>query len=127
MGEHMKQYAAEAYRLLRPGGFVVATSATEESHDPANNFVSFRYLPSNESDPHNHGLRSGDRVVCRNNNGLCMEDYFWSRGDIVSSFQAAGFHEKEVTKTLGNSGDPFDWLDECHVATDYVFVFQKVC
>merc|ERR1712172_351663 len=103
--DHMKQYAAEAYRLLRPGGFIVATSATEESHDPANNFVSFRYLPSNESDPHNRGLHSGDRVVCRNNNGLCLEDYFWSRDDIVSSFQTAGFQEREVTKTFGNSKD----------------------
>jgi SAM-dependent methyltransferase len=123
--DQMRAYAAEAYRMLRPGGIVVATSATEESHDPSNKFVSFRYFASAEADPHNKQLRSGDRVVCRNNSGLCMEDYYWSRPDIVSTFALVGFRECEVSRTLGSPADPFEWQDEMRVATDYVFVFRK--
>lgn len=118
-------YAAEAYRLLRPGGYVVAVSATEESHDPANEFLSFRYIIMDPADPHNCRLKSGDKVVNRNNCGLCMDDYYWTRDDIVDSFQTHGFLLSEMCKTLGVENSPFEWRDEMRVATDYVFVFQK--
>lgn len=121
----MSAYAGEAFRMLRGGGIAVAVSATEESHDPANEFLSFRYLPVDPADPHNRQLRSGDRVVCRNNCGLCMEDFFWARQDIVAAFEAAGFQTLEVVRTLGAAGEPFEWRDELRVATDYVFTFRK--
>jgi len=123
--EAMQAYAREAHRMLRGGGIVVAVSATEESHDPANEFLSFRYLPSSASDPHNKCLRSGDRVTCENRCGLHMEDFFWTRVDMVTAFESAGFLTAEVTPTLGAADDPFEWRAELRVASDYVMVFQK--
>jgi len=123
--EAMSAYAHEACRMARDGGIVVAVSATEESHDPANDFLSFRYLASNPADPHNHSLQSGDRVQCQNVGGLVMEDFYWSRNDIQSVFEGTGLRTLSVTRTLGSRTDPFAWRAELQVASDYVFVFQK--
>merc|ERR1712032_77731 len=120
--EAMSAYAHEACRMARPGGIVVAVSATEESHDPANNFLSFRYLASNPADPRNHQLQSGDRVQCQNACGLVMEDFFWSRDDIQAVFEKAGLRTLSVTRTLGLTTDRFTWRAELQVASDYVFV-----
>mmetsp|Transcript_25589 Transcript_25589/g.53056 ORF Transcript_25589/g.53056 Transcript_25589/m.53056 type:complete len:306 (+) Transcript_25589:2-919(+) len=121
----MRAYAREAFRMLRSGGIAVAVSATEESRDPANKFLSFRYLPSDPADPRNQRLRSGDRVLCRNNCGLVMQDFFWTLDDIQTAFEAAGFLTLGVTRTTGAADDPFEWGAELRVASDYVVVFKK--
>jgi len=122
----MRGYASEAFRVLRPGGLVVVTAATEESRDPANEYISFSYLPTNPStDPHNRHLKSGDPVVVRTRTGLELEDFVWTRLDYESTFTGAGLELLEVTRTWGHQTDPFVWKDELRVPSDYVFVFRK--
>jgi len=122
----MRVYASEAFRVLRPGGFAVVTGATEESRDPANEYVSFSYLATNpEVDPHNQHLKSGDPVVVRSRQGLTIEDFVWTRQDYENAFTHAGFEVLEVTRTWGHQTDPFEWRDELRVPSDYVLVFRK--
>jgi len=122
----MRAYAAEAFRILRPGGLAVVTGATEESRDPANEYVSFSYLPTNpDTDPHNQHLKSGDPVVVLSRQGLALEDFVWTRQDYENTFTSEGFKVIEVTRTWGEQTDPFEWRDELRVPSDYVLVFQK--
>jgi len=122
----MRAYASEAFRVLRPGGLMVVTASTEESRDPANDYVSFSYLPTNvDTDPHNKNLKSGDPVVVQTSDGFAIEDFAWSRLDYENSFTSSGFKVLDVTRTWGDEADPFEWKAELLVPSDYVFVFQK--
>jgi len=122
----MRAYASEAFRILRPGGLALVTAATDESRDPANDYVSFSYLPTNpDTDPHNQHLKPGDPVLVQNRQGLVMKDFAWSRLEYENAFTSSGFKVLEVTRTLGDLSDPFEWKDELRVPSDYVFVFEK--
>jgi len=122
----MRAYASEAFRVLRPGGLAVVTGATEESRDPANEYVSFSYLPTNPiTDPHNKHLKSGDPVVVLSRTGLAIEDFVWTRLDYENAFTSAGFNVLEITRTWGDQTDPFEWKDELRVPSDYVMVLKK--
>jgi len=122
----MRDYAAEAFRVLKPGGLVVMTSATEDSHDPENKYVSFSYLPTNpEKDPRNKHLKSGDTVEVQTRQGLTIKDVYWSRKDYEYAFTSCGFQVLEVTRTWGDKSDPFEWDCEVRVPSDYVIVLRK--
>jgi len=122
----MRAYASEAFRVLRRGGLAVVTAATEDSRDPANQYLSFSYLSDNpKTYPHNEHLKSGDPIVVRLRQGLEIEDFVWTRSDYENAFTSAGFNVLEVTRTWGHKTDPFEWKDELRVPTDYVFVFGK--
>ena len=117
----LRQYLDEAYRVLRPGGRIVATTGSEELHNPARNWAEF-----DSKFPENNDRFSGKKVkVHVKEMDVTFDDFFWTTEDYFESFTAAGFEKFEHFPTLGMEEDHINWQDELTHSPFVIFTSYK--
>ncbi len=114
--ESMEEMAAtcrELYRVLKPGGRLLAITANPEAFGA--NFVSYKYqVPQN-------GLQPGDTVTCmiKGDEGyFAVDDVYWPVNVMQGALQQTGF-DVQITDAPRATGE--GWGDEIQVAPDLIF------
>ncbi len=111
----------EIYRLLKPFGFFMLVTASEDFFNTRNNWITY-----NHKYPENENLKSGSQtkfdMIGAN---LTLRDYYWTDNDIVELAMQASFSVAEIHKPLGEKKDNIAWLSESEVPPFSIYMLQK--
>lgn len=109
----------EIMRVLKPGGFY--TFLTNSEYLYSKNWLSNSTTYSKDKKFYN-----GEKVeIYSKNIGKVLYDYYWDNDTYLSILRHAGFIIKNTEFPLGNSEDPYTWLDESTYPPFAIYTGQR--
>lgn len=118
--ESLKKVFSEIYRILKPGGFFIVVTGSEELYNR-------NWLTLDTSVNQNKRPKSGDICKIRLTSiDLTLEDYYWTDSDYCSVAKATGFNICEKRFPLGTAEDDISWKDELFYSPYAFYKFKKL-
>lgn len=110
---------SEQYRVLKPGGILIHTTASEA-------LLHHKWLSIKVDYPQNNQVKNGEagRIKLVNRN-LELKSYYWSENVLRENFKAAGFELLTLHQPLGHQEDPYHWKSELKISPYLIFVLKK--
>lgn len=117
--ENIIKYLAEAKRMMKPDGILIAITASQEMY-------SKDWLVMNTNFPSNKNLKSGHQAKAFLPE-ISMEftDFFWTEADYHRFFEAAQLTLLESIHPLGKVDEPYLWKDEKTSSPFVIFVAKQ--
>lgn len=108
--------------LLNREGIIILLDSTPELY--VNEWESF----STKDFPENKSAGSGDMVKIITTvieDKRPVEDVIWFNEDYLEMFEKSGLKLVETIKPLGNSNEPYEWINEMEIAPWIIYIVKK--
>lgn len=110
---------SEILRILKPGGFYTFLTNSEYLY-------SRNWLSNSTNYSKDKKFYNGEKVqIYSKNIGKVLYDYYWDHNTYLSILRNTGFIIKDTEFPLGNSEDPYIWLDESIHPPFAIYTGQK--
>lgn len=112
----------EFYRVLKPGGMVINLVSSPDLYKNEWTSFSTRLFPGNLS------AKCGDKVytiMLDVEDKRPVEDILWTDKDYRQVYIQAGFRLIETHKPLGNTDEPYSWVNETRISPWVIYVLGK--